>query len=622
MSATAPFPTTPDALIHSGQPLSTWTFLCWLWRKPGWGALVVILATLLVGWGCLALFFPATGGQDLYWYLSSGHLIAQQGLTGRPLTDPFAYSTRAPYDSRHWLNHEWLFTWLIYQVWRLADFAGLVGLKYLLLLSWGGSLIWMGHRLARDWVLGFLTALVTIPLLAEFCDLRPQLITYCCTTLLLATWIRLPRRFWLATGIWLGILIFWANCHSAVILGVLLLAALLLAHAAGGQLSCRNAIIALFLVVLVPLLNPYGVEVYLYPLSWLEPNPLRGVIQEWRPVAEGGRLSTAELTWLLWPLMLLVLLLRPAGKMACQLTLPLGLLLAIYLMPVQASRHLPLAHIAFAAWWMLQIAGHTSWLKLEETTADSPTAVLRPGLRLWAECLALLLLVVSIPLGRWGQIGERWPRRLMDHLHPADQFPTGAWAFLQQYDLDGKIFNFYDWGGWLTWQITQESPPRHQIAIDGRLNTVYSDPVIAAYGSVITSAPEPLTARDGWPLLAEPADIALLPTLLRGQPVDVTEKWKLLPDWAVIYEDPVATLLVRRSRVEAEFIERAQGLHLAVPDDPQAHYGRALQVLSYGDVAGATRELQAVLRLDPHHRAAREQLEVLQSLALPESKAR
>jgi len=608
-------PVIPDELLAGDQPLSTWHFLVWLWRRPTWGPALIIVMTLIIGWGLAALFFPASGGQDLYWYLASGKLIAETGVIGGPTQDPFAYSTQAPYDAPRWLNHEWLFTWVVYKSYAIFGIAGLVIMKYKLLIAWGLAFVWMGHRLCRDWVLGLLTALITIPLLGDFCDLRPQLVTYLLTTLLLATWLKAPSRPWVALGLWLAVLIFWANCHSAVILGIALLLGCLILHGITGTLDWRFVIPALVLVAAAPLVNPYTVEVYLYPISWIGDNGLKQVIQEWQPMSANDAFSTAEWVWILWPLGTFIVVSYLGAKEAFRWNPMYLLLFGVFLMPLQASRHLPLAHIAFAAWWMLSIARATPWLRIEER--EEAPSLLRPGSRSYVEVLALILLIATIPVTNWGALPSSLPKRSTDHLHPAYQFPTGAWAFIEQFQLAGNVLNFYDWGGWLTWQLSQESPRTHAIAIDGRLNTVYSAEVIDAYGSLVFAQPASLTKRDGWDLLGASADIALLPTLLKGQEVDITLAFKKHPDWALVYEDPVAAVFVRRDQVTAEFIEQAQGLRLPVPEDPQAHYGRAMQVLGYGDVAGATRELQAALALDPHYTAARDQLELIESIEIP-----
>lgn len=610
MSTAAPF-VRPE-LLSGDQPLSTWHFLVWLWRRPTWGPAAIIVGTLLTAWGMKSLFFPASGGQDLYWYLSSGKLIAESGGIAAPLRDPFAYTTQAPYDAPRWLNHEWLFTWMVYTTHHLFGLAGLVLMKYKLLFFWGLSFVWMGHRLCRDWVLGLLTAMITIPLLGDFCDLRPQLITYMLTTLLLATWLKAPSRPWLALGVWLLLLIFWANCHSAVILGIALLLGCLILHGVTGALDWRVVFPALVLVAVAPLANPYTVEVYLYPISWIGNTALTSVIQEWQPMSASDAFSPPEWVWILWPLGTLLVLSYLGAREAFRWN-PLYLLpLGVYLMPLQASRHLPLAHIAFAAWWMLAIARATPWIRLEER--EEAPALIRPGSRSFVEVLALVLLLAVIPAQRWVALPTSLPQRTIDHLHPAYQFPTGAWAFIEQYQLVGNILNFYDWGGWLTWQLAHESPRTHAITIDGRLNTVYSAEVIDAYGALVQAQPASLTKRAGWDVVGAPADLALLPTLLEGQPVDITSAFRGHPDWALVYEDPVACVFVRRDQVTAKFIEEAQGLRLAVPEDPQSHYGRAMQVLGYGDVEGAKRELTAALALDPQYEAARDQLELLESI--------
>ncbi|HYE80264.1 MAG TPA: hypothetical protein VEI97_19990 [bacterium] len=630
----------PPQTLEAGAPNSTWHLLRWTWAQAPWGPLVVLVAHLTLLVAVVALFFPQSGGQDLYWYLATGKVQDSPGAVQLaepkpasgpwipgPSIDPLAWTTpKDPGDPgfQPWINHEWLFTLAIYGAYDAAGIEGLVGFKYLLLGYWGLALIWMTWRLARDWYLGLLTAAVTLPMVAAHTDLRPQLVTYTLVTLLLGTWYRAPGRPWLAVLIWATLLAFWANVHGAVVFGVVLLSALLLIHRFQGTLPWSVVGAGLAATILAPLVNPYGIEVYRYALGWLQNPELKFAIQEWRPVTFGGLSGPSEWIWLLFGVVALgaPLLTGTFGRLRWE---PQGWLMwGIWLMPLLAVRHIPLADIALTAWWFQEIARALPWLELRRpkaadahaTVADpapEAPAKVRPGPRLGAEAAAVLAVLLVIPTPRLLQPFDAVPKVPVAHLHPPYAFPSGAVAFLETHRLGGNVFNYYDWGGYLGWRFLDhpvrgpgDAPPPSYTFIDGRLDTVFPYEVIHGYGNFTSIQPTALPNRSAWKTWEPQIDFVIFPGSIAGQPPDVIAQWQAQPDWALVYRDALSVVLARRSNLPPGFVEAAQGLLLPVPNDPQSHHGRGLMALDMGDLQGAIREFEQALVLDPSYAAAYE----------------
>ena len=600
----------PIALSEGGHPNSTWELVKWIWRKVPAGPVLIVLGHALLVMLMVALFFPQTGGQDLWWYLSSGKLIIEHG--GPVSVDPYSWTAL----STPWINHEWLWCRTVYVLYQSGGLGALVVLKYLLVFAWGAAFLWMGVRLARDWYLGLLTALLTIPLLGGYCDLRPQLVTYILVTLLFAAWYRAPKRPLLALGIWVLLLILWSNVHAAVVFGVALLCLFLLIHAFQRSIPVPLAIGGVAVTLLAPLANPYGPAIYHYALGWVQNPELKFAIEEWHPITAFGFITPASVCWLLWPVATFVLIGMSGffGRLRWE---PQGILMwLVYLMPLLAIRHLPLAHIALIPWWFQEVARVLPWLdvqmieekfegagrlKLSAGSKPPTIAVVHPGIRLGVELTTALIPMLAMPASWVTEPLRHVPHEMEAHLLDRHAFPSGAWAFLHDNFLQGRLFNYYDMGGYLTWRIAEEGLDKTstRVFIDGRLDTVYPAEVIHAFGNITSVQPAPLAERSGWKEYADKIDIAILPPSLLGEEPDVLRQWKALPDWAVVYRDLTATVLIRKATVSLHFLDQAEGLYLPVPEDANAHLSRGLQVEAAGDSKGAKEEFEAAIKLDP-----------------------
>src|SRR5450432_4114404 len=90
--------------------------------------LLPILSSLFL----LGLFSPEISDPDFWWHLRTGQYIVEKHALAVP--DPFAYTTAAakpayaaePHTRQFNLTHEWLAQALMYSVYRVGGFAGIV----------------------------------------------------------------------------------------------------------------------------------------------------------------------------------------------------------------------------------------------------------------------------------------------------------------------------------------------------------------------------------------------------------------------------------------------------------------------------------------------------------------
>jgi hypothetical protein len=134
---------------------------------------------------------------------------------------------------------------------------------------------------------------------------------------------------------------------------------------------------------------------------------------------------------------------------------------------------------------------------------------------------ALLLLAAA-----WGRgLSEA---RLEESI--ARVFPAEAAAFVERENLEGPIFNDYDWGSYLIWRL-----PRRLVAIDGRTN-LHGDARILRSRAVWSGAA-------GWD---QDEDLARSATVIAPHESPLTALLVKDPRFVRVHEDPVATVFTRK----------------------------------------------------------------------------
>lgn len=390
---------------------------------------------------------------DFWWLLRGGrHMLETRSLVS---TDPFSATAAGA----EWLNHAWGFELLIYGLYALGGFTGVILLQGLMAAAAFGVLYGLLRRegLGRGWAIGLLSlgALATHGFWAP----RPQLVTY----VILAVFVRIladfqggrRNRLW-----WLPVLTaVWANLHAGFLAGpglVALCAAGELASWALGEESGRPGGLArartlagwFGACVAAALANPFHYRALLFPLEVMGERLSQAWIVEWLS-PPFGHPQVLVLELLLGLLLLLALgTARPVPWRDLVVLLPL-----VHL-ALQGIRNTPLLVIVATP-----ILGRAAASCARLHWGRLPRLA-RQGL-----CLATLGLVLSACSL---VAGSREPRGVWSAFRPAfgvaDSFPVGAADLLRREGRRGTLWNEYIWGGYLIWHLY----PELRVSIDGR----------------------------------------------------------------------------------------------------------------------------------------------------------
>lgn len=456
--------------------------------------------------------------EDAWWHLRAGQWIVEHQAV--PATDPF--SRHGLETSQPWVAYSWLFEVLLYGLHHALGLGGLILYRAVLALLIVGAI----HRLvarreSRPGVVVFLTGLAVLALLPLLSE-RPWLLSILFTTLTLdaVLALRSGRASW---SVWLLPLIFvvWANVHVQFLYGLFVLglacAAPLLDRGLGltqtietapaGSRAWWRLVVLTGLCLAATVVNPYHLQVYEVICSYatqkagcqhvteMQALPFR-TLADWSVLAAAGvavftlgrraRLSSFE-----------VLLLAAAAWLAFRSQRD-AWFIAVAAAGIAAGGRARSAHLAPPALGRQVLAGLG--------------AAVLGGMVLWG---------LGDPAGR---VREQLRVR----------YPVEAADFVKQQGWPGPLYNDYNWGGYLMWQL-----PALPVAMDGRAN-IHGEERLERTAAT-------WRGRPGWD--ADP-DLCAARVVIAEARSPLAALLRLDPRFELAYQDPVAVVFVSRTGTE------------------------------------------------------------------------
>lgn len=348
---------------------------------------------------------------DFGWHLRSGQYFIGHGI---PKYDIFTYTA----SSFHWVNHEWLSDVIVASVFSIGSYW-LLSLLYAAMWTTTVAIVGRGVH----WAL-IISAVVAI---LPFAGVRALTWSVLALALLVLLLQQKDKRWRL--GIPLLFLV-WANVHGSFLIGI----------AYGGwqllrERSWRLAVIGIVSAGLT-LVNPYGVEIYTEIFRTMFDGDLHARIQEWARFA----LPLSTLPYILTWLGLTVYYYR------CKWRQYIRFENLLFIMSVTSMRMTPL-------FVLMSLQGLQQTIKAIDLALPKKFQTER---RRIAKIAGVVLVIVSLltPV-----IESAISRSGLDL-----NYPSAAVTYLRDNPCDGNLFNSYNYGGFLIWQL-----PDHKVYIDGRM---------------------------------------------------------------------------------------------------------------------------------------------------------
>jgi hypothetical protein len=616
------------------------------------GARLALLALVLLV-AALYAISHMDQGNDTWISLAGGRDVAAHGVRD---TEPFSFNSRqvAPpataaggwwawLHPNGWINQNWLTHLLLFAVERAGGLDALVYWKLANYLLVGVTLVAAARVRGASAAAGLIAAAAALATSRDYLSIRAQDVTNLLAALmfLILAGVRVRGARWL----WALVPLFavWANAHGGFVYGLAVLAVAVATESVAalkrgkptvGSLRAPATLAAAAAASLAATvaLSPYRLANLTHPLviTVSADAPLWRVVREWRSLFSDPLASPAPFTvfaaatalaWFLAPRR------RPAIGSPQLLGGDAAIVPVAFVLAVVSARFVPLACITaapFLAVWL-----DRTWAELARSSGPR---------RQRSVGIAADVVLVFVAVAAATAFGVRaaatyirpWPQDatrhgLFDRLTHAHQRPWGACAFLAANGVRGRMWNFWDEGGFLA-SCQQPDPvtgaPPVAIFIDGRAQAAYDVGALASYLDLLNGPGRSgglgesgeqvadVEALRAWtaPRLRElGVGVALVPAA--RQRTAFARAVAGLPGWQVAYADAEHTLFVDdHDAAGRALLARIETGTARFPDDASAKLTAALRLLA---VPSSEKALQAVQLASDSYRAEPTSIAVL-----------
>ena len=466
---------------------------------------------------------------DMWWHLRAG----EETLLNKEVysVDTFSFTR----EGADWINHSWLSQVLMLLIFRAGSYYGLsfwVGVCAVLSMLF----VYMqmkGHPLLRSTVLLFAAVVSSV-----VWSPRPQIHTLVLFSLLTYLIFKYKGTKEFKYLIWiLPIFILWGNLHGGYVLGIILLGSVIVGEILNkilfknfaDNLSWRQIVIlAIFMVsgVLVVLINPFGLDMWRIPFNTVGVETLQNVISEWAS-PDFHQVFQQPMLWMLLGVFSLIGL----SKKNVDGTELVPLIAFSWAALVARRNFGPFAIIAapiFSKYlasliddWLSVARQKFPWVNriLDKSTQNNRD--LKPGIKNMLNLILIGLLLVGVG---W-KIADVNEWEFIDGAE-RNVFPVGAVEWLEDSEISGNLFNDYNWGGYLIWNL-RDTP----VFVDGRTD-LFGDEILNDYLSV-------MSLQSNWSEILEEYQIN---SVLVRSDSDIVRALQNT-DWQIEYQDDISVIL-------------------------------------------------------------------------------
>lgn len=377
---------------------------------------------------------------DIFWHLRNAqYVVSHHHIV---VEDMYSFTV----SGTPWVSHEWLSELIYFGFYRAFGWQGVLGLYCGLMIAIVLGVYWLALREGADPLVAGLAAAIGKMLIGVGSGPRMQHFGWLCFIGVYAILqkYRAERR----GPLWALPLLFclWINLHGswasgAAVCVLLVLSGLLPRDFARIEASpwkwseLKPALFYGFLSCIAVFINPTGYRAVLYPFETMVRMPLQQqFVQEWQPASMAGPIGAHIMIALA-----LVFLIAVIGRKQWRVDEVVLTVFVLYF-GLMHERLLVLAGIVLPP----ILARHVTSLSSYDPSRE------RRGLNVAVGCACVIAIVLLFPT----------TRTLQSEINA--EYPAGAAAFIRSHP-PGRIFNTYQWGGYLEW-----TTPEVKTFIDGR----------------------------------------------------------------------------------------------------------------------------------------------------------
>jgi hypothetical protein len=473
------------------------------------------LVTLITFMALFAMAVRTPVDTDMYWHLRTGQFIWQTHSV--PMSDPFSWTAFGT----PWVDVHWLSQVILFGVYSLLGTPGLALLVAALVVL-AFAFVWKQME-GGPFLRAFIVVLAAAAAGAVWTP-RSQMATFVLTALVgylvyLYKWKQCDR-LWVIPIVFVA----WVNLHGGYIAGFMLLGAVLAGEIGHRVLGFTGPEVLnwkrwrkLLIITLISgaalLINPYTFNALLLPFKTVNLGVLQDFIQEWA-APNFHELYQQPMVWML--LLTLVVI----GWSGRRLDASDAALLVIFAyISFLARRNIGL----FALICAPVLSRHAAALIGRYRWGRRPLSRGVPLLN-WIVLMVIglaVLLKVILPITPAAQ--QQAENKIL---------PASAANWIVDHQPTGKLFNSYNWGGYLLWRLW----PQYPIYTDGRTD-VYANSFLQEYLQIVTGqldAPALFDQRGIKVVMVEQAAPLVAQLLKSG-------------GWQEAFRDEMAVVLTRRA---------------------------------------------------------------------------
>ncbi|MGD9250602.1 MAG: hypothetical protein PVG19_05235 [Desulfobacterales bacterium] len=555
--------------------------------KPSILRIVTILYLLMV-FGFAA---SEIGSGDTFWQLQTGRHIVDTGNVIRQ--DVFTITKDNPR-----IEHCWLHDVIFFQLYRISGYHAICILKGLLIAGMALALLLAANATGASKHYALSLSIPAV-LLTEWAWLaRPQVWSFLFFAVFIVFIERYRNRklnnaiFFLAP-----LMILWCNLHAGAILAFPLLGAYLVGE--GLDLVLKRSklsgaafkkFIGLFIIITaVTVITPYGP----YVLKSLYSHVFAVKTGNLGPVAlknlDWKRMTFQEFPLFYYAIGLTGLILLINWKRVA--ISHLILLAGLAYMGLNQGRQIVLFFFGIAALLPMYVETVFRWL-LEKLNPKPRLMLAGAGVT----CLCVVVFLLSMNVFQ--------KKGLFDTGLKAWRFPTKAASFIKTQALPSNIYNSYEWGGYLAWELF----PAYQVFWDAR-NTSFKTMRVGA--QIANGDP-------GWDEHLDSYQIQtliIMPCILSdGRRYAIIDRLLKTSAFSLVYADHNALVFVRNASVDSEWLREHKLPHSRIyetilsltrqiaDEDPRRYIPYFEMFRAYNSLGDHQKALQALgtyLQLNP-----------------------
>lgn len=459
---------------------------------------------------------------DTWWHLRAGAEIVEKGAV--ITSDPFSMTRY----QESWRYPGWFAQVMLYAIYQVSGFAGLNLLTAFMVTL---AFLWVWRFIEGPILLRSALILLAATTSGVYWSARPQIMSFALSGVFIYLLERELRGDNPPLWAFFVTMALWGNLHGGFAIGFLLLGAYFggaVLDLAGKLLTdptvarstfkLNQAVLIRYMwVVSVSLLglslNPHGPSMLLYPFKTVSIGILREYIQEWQS-PDFHALGVQ-------PFLGMIILAFISFSLKKDRIHPTDTLLVLGFlgMSLWAARNIAIFALAVVipiSRALASIQIHIPWVRSSKQVPPAVQKYLNSFLAIFL--VAAAMLKIATPLS------NTFNEKTLD-----EAYPSGAIAYLSTNQEPGPLFNSYNWGAYLIWELY----PAYRSFVDGRTD-LFDDDVLEQYLLVWRAEP-------GWSEVLEDWGIGIA-LVEPNAPI----AFKLhQAGWQRVYEDTTSVIFTR-----------------------------------------------------------------------------